>query len=70
MYLHTNIICSEWMTNQHRDTYASHVALYDQLSYFAVAQNESVGRVRTQFLEKMYQPCGPKFLFLYFLIDF
>ena len=47
------------MTNQHRDTYASHVAHYDQLSYFAVAQNESVGRVRTQFLEKMYQPCGP-----------
>ena len=50
---------SEWITNQHRDTYASHVAHYDQLSYYAVAQNESIGRVRLQFLEKMIQPCGP-----------
>ena len=49
----------EWITNQHRDTYASHVGHYDQLSYFAVALNESVHRVRTQMLEKMYQPCGP-----------
>lgn len=50
---------SEWVTNQHRDTYASHVAHYDQLAYYAVAQNESVGRVRLQFLDKMIQPCGP-----------
>ena len=50
---------SEWVTNQHRDTYASHVAHYDQLSYFAVAQNESIGRVKYEFLEKMLQPCGP-----------
>ena len=50
---------SEWLTNQHRDTYASHVAHYDQLSYYAVAQNESIGRARLQFLQKMIQPCGP-----------
>jgi hypothetical protein len=50
---------SEWVTNQHRDTYASHVAHYDQLAYYAVAQNESIGRVRLQFLDKMIQPCGP-----------
>ena len=50
---------SDWVTNQHRDTYASHVAHYDQLSYYAVAQNESIGRVRLQFLDKMIQPCGP-----------
>ena len=42
---------SEWITNQHRDTYASHVGHYDQLSYYAVAQNESIARVRLQFLE-------------------
>ena len=49
----------EFVTNQHRDTYASHVSHYDQLSYYAVAQNESIGRVRLQFLEKMIRPCGP-----------
>ena len=42
---------SEWVTNQHRDTYASHVGHYDQLSYYAVAQNESITRVKLQFLE-------------------
>lgn len=49
----------EFMTNQHRDTYASHLGHYDQLSYMAVAQNESIGRMRLRFLEKMVQPCGP-----------
>lgn len=69
---------SEWATNQHRDTCASHIGHYDLLSYFAVAQvekllisygieflpfiahqNDSIGRVRYQLLEKMLQPCGP-----------
>lgn len=49
----------EFLTNQHRDTYASHLGHYDQLSYMAVAQNESIGRMRLQFLERMVQPCGP-----------
>ncbi len=44
-------IFSEWLKNQHRDTYASHLGHYDQLSYFAVAQNDSIGRVKYQFLE-------------------
>jgi splicing factor 3B subunit 5 len=43
----------------HRDTLASHVGHYDQLSFYAVAQNESIGRVRAQMIEKMVQPCGP-----------
>jgi len=49
----------EWMTNQHRDTYASHLAHYDQLSYMAVAENQSIGRMRLQLFDKMIQPCGP-----------
>jgi splicing factor 3B subunit 5 len=49
----------EWLTNQHRDTYASHLGHYDQLSYYATAQNESIGRTRLMFLEKMVLPCGP-----------
>ena len=56
---HADMSKYEWLTNQHRDTYASHVGHYDQLSYFAVATNESIGRTRLQFLEKMIQPCGP-----------
>jgi splicing factor 3B subunit 5 len=41
----------EWQLNQHRDTYASYLGHYDMLSYFAVAQNDSIGRVRYQMLE-------------------
>ena len=48
----------EWVTNMHRDTMASHVGHYDQMSYYAVAQNESLGRVKKEFLEKMLEPCG------------
>lgn len=49
----------EFLTNQHRDTYSSLVGHYDQLSYGAVALNESVGRMKLQFLDKMILPCGP-----------
>ena len=38
-------------SNQHRDTVASHIGHYDMMSYFAVAQNDSIGRVRYQLLE-------------------
>ena len=48
----------EWVTNMHRDTLASHVGHYDQLSFYAVAQNESIGRVKKEFIEKMLQPCN------------
>mmetsp|Transcript_6003 Transcript_6003/g.8976 ORF Transcript_6003/g.8976 Transcript_6003/m.8976 type:complete len:90 (-) Transcript_6003:271-540(-) len=56
---HSDMTKFEWATNQHRDTLASHVGHYDMMSYFAVAQNDSIGRVRYQLLEKMLQPCGP-----------
>ena len=42
---------SEWLTNQHRDTYATHLGHHDQVAFFAVAQNDAVGRVRYQLLE-------------------
>ena len=48
---HSDMTKYEWAQNQHRDTIASHVAHYDMLSYFAVAQNDSIGRVRYQLLE-------------------
>eukprot|EP00619_Florenciella_sp_RCC1007_P000042 CAMPEP_0205922082 /NCGR_PEP_ID=MMETSP1325-20131115/13894_1 /ASSEMBLY_ACC=CAM_ASM_000708 /TAXON_ID=236786 /ORGANISM="Florenciella sp., Strain RCC1007" /LENGTH=88 /DNA_ID=CAMNT_0053290035 /DNA_START=34 /DNA_END=300 /DNA_ORIENTATION=+ len=55
---HSDMTKFEWASNQHRDTAASHIGHYDMLSYFAVAQNDSIGRVRYQLLEKMLQPCG------------
>jgi len=56
---HSDLTKYEWAVNQHRDTLASHIGHYDMMSYFAVAQNDSIGRVRYQLLEKMLSPCGP-----------
>jgi len=56
---HADMTKFEWLTNQHRDTLASHVGHYDQLSYYSVAQNESIARVRYNMIEKIYQPCSP-----------
>lgn len=36
----------EWAVNIHRDSYASYVGHPPLLAYFAVAENESIGRVR------------------------
>ena len=48
---HSDMTKFEWGSNQHRDTICSHIGHYDMLSFFAVAQNDSVGRVRYQLLE-------------------
>lgn len=48
---HSDISRYEMATMQHRDTIASHIGHYDMLSYFAVAQNDSIGRVRYQLLQ-------------------
>ena len=49
----------EWLTNQHRDTYASYLGHTDLLNYLAIAENESKARLRFNYLKKMLQPCGP-----------
>ncbi|KAG0079419.1 hypothetical protein BGZ90_002679 [Linnemannia elongata] len=49
----------EWGVNQARDTYASYVGHYPMMSYFALAENESIARVKFNITEKMVQPCGP-----------
>jgi splicing factor 3B subunit 5 len=48
----------EWLVGVHRDSYASYAGRPNLASFFAVAQNESVGRVRYEFLQKMLLPCG------------
>jgi splicing factor 3B subunit 5 len=49
----------EWMTNQHRDSYASYIGHYDLLNYLAISENETKARLKFNFLKKMTQPCGP-----------
>eukprot|EP01137_Pigoraptor_chileana_P015967 Opistho-2@5564 len=49
----------EWLANQHRDSSASFMGHPNLLAYFAIAENDSVARVRFNLLKKMLQPCGP-----------
>ena len=49
----------EWLTNQHRDSYASYVGHFDLLNFIAIAENETKARVRFNFMERMLQACGP-----------
>jgi hypothetical protein len=49
---------SEWAVNIQRDSYASYIGHYPMLSYFAIAENESIGRERYNFMQKMLLPCG------------
>mmetsp|Transcript_34135 Transcript_34135/g.66714 ORF Transcript_34135/g.66714 Transcript_34135/m.66714 type:complete len:89 (-) Transcript_34135:205-471(-) len=48
----------EWAVNQHRDTYASYLGHHSLMAYSAIAENESIGRMKYQFLSKMLSPCG------------
>ncbi|KQJ98483.1 hypothetical protein BRADI_3g37152v3, partial [Brachypodium distachyon] len=40
------------------DSYASYIGHYPTLAYFAIAENESIGRERYDFMQKMLLPCG------------
>jgi hypothetical protein len=42
---------SEWAVNIHRDSYASYCGHHSMLGYFAIAENESIGRVRYNFMQ-------------------
>lgn len=48
----------DWALNIHRDSYASYIGHHNMASYFAVVENESIGRVKYEFLQKMLLPCG------------
>jgi len=56
---HADLHRFEWAVNIQRDSYASYVGHYPMLAYFAVAENESIGRERYNFMQKMLLPCGP-----------
>ncbi|KAF9111401.1 Casein kinase I isoform delta [Mortierella sp. AM989] len=55
----------EWGVNQARDTYASYIGHYPMLSYFAVAENESIARVKFNIAEV---PIDTHITSIYFLV--
>ena len=48
---------SEWAVNIQRDSYASYIGHYPMLSYFAIAENESIGRERYNFMQVCLLSC-------------
>ena len=46
----------EWAVNIHRDSYAAYVGRPTMLQYFAVAENESIGRVRYNMMQVRDRP--------------
>jgi len=56
---HSDMSRWEWVTNHHRDSYASYIGHPDVLSLMAVCENESRARVKFNFLQRMISPCGP-----------
>ncbi|KAJ0775592.1 putative splicing factor 3B subunit 5/RDS3 complex subunit 10 [Helianthus annuus] len=48
---HADMSRFEWAVNIQRDSYASYVGHYPMLAYFAIAENESIGRERYNFMQ-------------------
>jgi splicing factor 3B subunit 5 len=46
----------EWVINIQRDTLSSGVGHYEQLSFFALASNQSIERTRAEMISKMVRP--------------
>ena len=51
-----DITRDEWITNVQRDTLASGIGHFDQLTFFALASNQSIERTRVEMLNKMIRP--------------
>ncbi|KAG0491666.1 hypothetical protein HPP92_005064 [Vanilla planifolia] len=48
---HADLNRFEWAVNIQRDSYASYVGHYPILAYFAIAENEAIGRERYNFMQ-------------------
>jgi splicing factor 3B subunit 5 len=55
---HADLNRFEWAVNIHRDSFASYIGHYPMMNYFAIAENESIGRVKYNLMQKMLLPCG------------
>jgi len=47
-------VCSEWAVNIQRDSYASYIGHYPLLAYVGIAENESIGRERYNFMQVFF----------------
>lgn len=48
----------QWLLNKHREGLAKYLEQHDQISFFAMAENETKARIRFCILERMLQPAG------------
>ncbi|KAK4854557.1 hypothetical protein QYF36_025830 [Acer negundo] len=55
---HADLNRFEWAVNIQRDSFTSYIGQYPMLAYFAIAESESIGRERYNFMQKMLLPCG------------
>lgn len=56
--LHFPLSYSEWLSHQHRDTYASIVGHPTLLNYMAIADGEATGRVKFELAEVRLRTCS------------
>ncbi|XP_047268549.1 uncharacterized protein At4g14342 isoform X2 [Capsicum annuum] len=54
---HTDLTRFEWAVNIQCDSYASYVGHYPILAYFAISENESIGRERYNFMQDVTIMC-------------
>ncbi|GJN16109.1 hypothetical protein PR202_gb03064 [Eleusine coracana subsp. coracana] len=52
---HADLTRFEWAVNIQRDSYASYIGHYPMLAYFSIAENESIGRERYNFMQDALQ---------------
>lgn len=57
---HADTTKFDWAVNQHRDSYALYVGMDSLSMYFAIAENESVGRVKFSCLQVGAHAAPPK----------
>ncbi|KAG6470092.1 hypothetical protein ZIOFF_071146 [Zingiber officinale] len=55
---------SEWGVNIQRDSYASYIGHYPILAYFSVAENESIGRQRYNFMQVRLDPASSSIIYI------
>ncbi|KAF9605676.1 hypothetical protein IFM89_018019 [Coptis chinensis] len=56
---HADLNRFEWAVNIQRDSYASYVGHYPMLAFFALAENESIGRERYNFMQVPFGTAFP-----------
>lgn len=55
---HADMTKFDWAVNMHRDSYASYIGHHNMLAYFSVVENESIGRKKYEFMQRLLLPCG------------